>query len=98
MAIAVGVQVMTDPAPTWPSIGWSSMIILILGRMIGEVFVGHRARTAAVSTCPGRRAPRRGPTTLRRRSGDDMTVRPALPDPAGVANRGSVHMSRERQS
>jgi cellulose synthase (UDP-forming) len=53
MAIAVGVQVMTDPAPTWPSIGWSSMIILILGRMIGEVFVGHRARTAAVSTASG---------------------------------------------
>jgi cellulose synthase (UDP-forming) len=35
-AIAVGVTVMTDPAPTWLSVGWATMIVLVLGRMIIE--------------------------------------------------------------
>lgn len=36
MAIAVGVIVMADPPPTWLSVGWAGMIVLILGRMIVE--------------------------------------------------------------
>jgi cellulose synthase (UDP-forming) len=40
-AIAVGIAVMTDPAPTWLSVAWATMIIFILGRMIGEVLFGH---------------------------------------------------------
>ncbi len=35
-AIVVGVIVMADPPPTWLSVGWASMIALILGRMIIE--------------------------------------------------------------
>lgn len=38
--IVVGLVVMTDPAPTWLSIGWASMIVLILGRMIIESALG----------------------------------------------------------
>jgi cellulose synthase (UDP-forming) len=59
MAIAVGVTVMTDPGPTWLSIGWASMIILMLGRMIGEVFVGHR--TAAATPEPATPEPAAAP-------------------------------------
>jgi len=32
--IVVGLAVMADPPPTWLSVGWATMIILILGRMI----------------------------------------------------------------
>jgi cellulose synthase (UDP-forming) len=34
--IVVGVIVMADPPPTWLSVGWASMIVLILGRMVVE--------------------------------------------------------------
>ncbi|AGZ41039.1 glycosyltransferase family 2 protein [Actinoplanes friuliensis] len=43
-AIVVGVLVMADPAPTWLSVGWASMIVLILGRMIIESVTGGRIR------------------------------------------------------
>ncbi|GIF26502.1 cellulose synthase (UDP-forming) [Actinoplanes tereljensis] len=43
-AIVVGVLVMADPAPTWLSVGWASMIVLILGRMIVESITGGRIR------------------------------------------------------
>jgi cellulose synthase (UDP-forming) len=33
-AIAVGVVVMADPPPTWLSVGWATMLVLILGRMV----------------------------------------------------------------
>jgi cellulose synthase (UDP-forming) len=33
-AIGVGLAVMADPPPTWLSVGWASMHVLILGRMI----------------------------------------------------------------
>jgi cellulose synthase (UDP-forming) len=41
-AIAVGLVVMADPAPTWLCVGWASMHVLILGRMIIEAVRGHR--------------------------------------------------------
>jgi cellulose synthase (UDP-forming) len=41
-AIAVGVAVMADPAPTWLSVAWAAMIVFILGRMIAEVLFGRR--------------------------------------------------------
>ncbi|MDT4994617.1 MAG: hypothetical protein QOH97_4509 [Actinoplanes sp.] len=43
-AIVVGVLVMADPAPTWLSVGWATMIVLILGRMIVESVTGGRIR------------------------------------------------------
>ena len=43
-AIVVGVLVMADPAPTWLSVAWASMIVLILGRMIIESVTGGRIR------------------------------------------------------
>jgi cellulose synthase (UDP-forming) len=43
-AIAVGVIVMADPAPTWLSVAWAVMIVLILGRMILESVTGGRIR------------------------------------------------------
>ncbi|MFG1996117.1 glycosyltransferase family 2 protein [Actinoplanes sp. NPDC048988] len=46
-AIVVGVLVMADPGPTWLSVGWASMIVLILGRMILESVTGGRFRPAA---------------------------------------------------
>jgi cellulose synthase (UDP-forming) len=39
-AIVVGVTVMADPAPTWLSVAWATMIVLILGRMIVESLTG----------------------------------------------------------
>jgi cellulose synthase (UDP-forming) len=38
------VLVMADPAPTWLSVGWAAMIVLILGRMIVESVTGGRIR------------------------------------------------------
>jgi cellulose synthase (UDP-forming) len=43
-AVVVGVLVMADPAPTWLSVGWAAMIVLILGRMILESVTGGRIR------------------------------------------------------
>jgi cellulose synthase (UDP-forming) len=38
--IVAGLVVMADPAPTWLSVAWASMIVLILGRMIRESVSG----------------------------------------------------------
>ena len=35
-AIVAGLTVMADPGPTWLSVAWATMIVLILGRMIFE--------------------------------------------------------------
>ena len=43
-AIVVGVVVMADPPPTWLCVGWASMIVLILGRMILESVTGGQFR------------------------------------------------------
>lgn len=43
-AIAAGLLVMDDPAPTWLSVGWATMIVLITGRMILESVTGGRIR------------------------------------------------------
>jgi cellulose synthase (UDP-forming) len=43
-AIVVGILVMADPAPTWLSVAWASMIVLIVGRMIAESVTGGRIR------------------------------------------------------
>jgi cellulose synthase (UDP-forming) len=43
-AITVGIIVMADPPPTWLCVGWASMIVLILGRMILESVTGGRIR------------------------------------------------------
>jgi cellulose synthase (UDP-forming) len=42
-AIVVGLIVMADPAPTWLSVGWASMHVLILGRMIVEASTRKRS-------------------------------------------------------
>jgi cellulose synthase (UDP-forming) len=42
-AIVVGLIVMADPPPTWLSVSWAVMIVLILGRMIIESVLGDRA-------------------------------------------------------
>jgi cellulose synthase (UDP-forming) len=39
--IVVGLAVMADPAPTWLSVAWATMIVLILGRMIVESVTGN---------------------------------------------------------
>ena len=44
VAIVVGLLVMADPAPTWLSVSWATMIVLILGRMILESVTGGRIR------------------------------------------------------
>jgi cellulose synthase (UDP-forming) len=46
-AIVVGLTVMADPAPTWLSIGWATMIVLVLGRMIAESVTAGDERPAA---------------------------------------------------
>jgi cellulose synthase (UDP-forming) len=40
---------MADPPPTWLSVGWASMITLILGRMILESVTGGRIRTGTAA-------------------------------------------------
>ena len=49
-AIVVGLMVMADPPPTWLSVGWASMIVLILGRMILESVTGGRIRRRGTTT------------------------------------------------
>jgi cellulose synthase (UDP-forming) len=44
-AIVVGLMVMADPAPTWLSVGWATMIVVVQGRMIVEVFAARPRRT-----------------------------------------------------
>jgi cellulose synthase (UDP-forming) len=39
-AIAVGVVVMADPAPTWLCVAWAGMHVLILGRMVIAAIAG----------------------------------------------------------
>jgi cellulose synthase (UDP-forming) len=68
-AIVVGVLVMADPAPTWLSVGWAGMIVLILGRMIVESVTGGRIRHRA--TTPADSAP-----TLRPPTGGQLDTRP----------------------
>jgi cellulose synthase (UDP-forming) len=76
--IVVGLLVMADPAPTWLSIAWASMIVLILGRMIVESVTGGRIRyrrttapapapalTPAHPVPPGRTARDRAVTLVR---------------------------------
>jgi cellulose synthase (UDP-forming) len=63
-AITVGVIVMADPPPTWLSVGWASMIVLILGRMIVESVTGGRISTGE----GGRGADATGPGTSARTS------------------------------
>jgi cellulose synthase (UDP-forming) len=72
-AIAVGVIVMADPPPTWLSVGWASMIVLILGRMILESVTGGLIRRRAAASRPA------APATLPRRRDADRA-----PDPVGA--------------
>ncbi|HKS99991.1 MAG TPA: glycosyltransferase [Rugosimonospora sp.] len=46
-AITVGLLVMADPAPTWLCVGWASMHVLILSRMVIEAARGYRVRDGA---------------------------------------------------
>ncbi|HET9519133.1 MAG TPA: glycosyltransferase family 2 protein, partial [Actinoplanes sp.] len=66
-AIVVGLIMMADPPPTWLSVAWSAMIVLILGRMIIESVTGGRSAPppAAVTVRPPDPA---------RRSPDDVPV------------------------
>lgn len=51
--ITVGLIVMADPPPTWLSVSWATMIVLILGRMIVESLVGNRhSADTPVDTLP----------------------------------------------
>ncbi len=45
--IVAGLVVMADPAPTWLSVTWATMIVLILGRMIIESVRGGHDEDAA---------------------------------------------------
>jgi cellulose synthase (UDP-forming) len=49
-AIAVGLVVMADPPPTWLSVGWASMHVLVLGRMIAEAVTGGHRHPVPAST------------------------------------------------
>jgi cellulose synthase (UDP-forming) len=53
-AIAVGLTVMADPAPTWLCVGWASMHALILGRMIIAALAGRSRRPATEPAVPDR--------------------------------------------
>lgn len=44
-AIAVGVAVMTQPAPTWLSVGWSALHVLLLARVVAAA-LGRDRRTS----------------------------------------------------
>jgi cellulose synthase (UDP-forming) len=109
-AIAVGFMVMTDPGPTWLSIGWATMIIFILGRMIGEVFVGHRITSGTqptTSPAPTATTPATTPASTPATTSDgwehETRVLPALstsaePPPSldrAASPGGSVHRSWE---
>ncbi|MEV6601482.1 glycosyltransferase family 2 protein [Actinoplanes sp. NPDC051346] len=43
VGIVVGLVVMADPAPTWLSVAWATMIVLILGRIVVESVAGRGA-------------------------------------------------------
>ncbi|GIE99868.1 glycosyltransferase family 2 protein [Paractinoplanes rishiriensis] len=47
--IVAGLVVMDDPAPTWLSVAWASMIVFILGRMIAESVKGGEEPPAPVA-------------------------------------------------
>jgi cellulose synthase (UDP-forming) len=70
--IVVGLVVMADPAPTWLSVAWASMIVLILGRIIVESVIG------------GDGTPRHSPTD--HAADVDVPVEPA--DVPAVASAG----------
>ncbi|UQU62841.1 glycosyltransferase [Couchioplanes caeruleus] len=46
--IVVGLVVMADPAPTWLSVAWATMIVLILGRIIVESVTGGPAEPGGI--------------------------------------------------
>ena len=51
--IVAGLTVMDDPAPTWLSVAWATMIVLILGRMILEsIGGGEKAATEEPAAVP----------------------------------------------
>ena len=50
--IVAGLAVMADPAPTWLSVAWASMIVLILGRMIVESVSGRAQPPATPAPAP----------------------------------------------
>src|SRR5205814_5302602 len=57
-AIVVGLAVMADAPPTWLSVGWAGMLVLILGRMIAEVFTRARpAESRAARPLPAQAVP-----------------------------------------
>jgi cellulose synthase (UDP-forming) len=69
-AITVGLVVMADPPPTWLSVAWASMIVLILGRMIIESVTG--GGTAEPAAPAAAEIPRQTGTGLRPQ--DDVPV------------------------
>ncbi|AGL18401.1 glycosyltransferase family 2 protein [Actinoplanes sp. N902-109] len=44
--IVAGLVVMADPAPTWLSVAWATMIVLILGRIVIESATGRAGQEA----------------------------------------------------
>jgi cellulose synthase (UDP-forming) len=57
VAIVVGVAVIADPPPTWLSVGWASMHVLILGRIIVEALLGSPRTEAAPAPRPATASP-----------------------------------------
>lgn len=55
--IVAGLVVMADPAPTWLSVAWATMIVLILGRMIVESVTGGRESPPAPADRPATGVP-----------------------------------------
>jgi cellulose synthase (UDP-forming) len=52
-AIVAGLVIMADPAPTWLSVAWATMIVLILGRIVVEsVTGGPRAAQPGAAPAP----------------------------------------------
>ena len=77
-AIVVGILVMADPPPTWLSVGWAAMIVLILGRMIIESVTGGR-QPAPSGAEPADHA------ALPRQAGTDRDPQDGLTDGAGAS-------------
>jgi cellulose synthase (UDP-forming) len=55
--IVAGLVVMADPAPTWLSVAWATMIVLILGRMIVESVAGGTEPPSVPSDRPAAELP-----------------------------------------
>jgi cellulose synthase (UDP-forming) len=61
VAIAVGVAVIADPPPTWLSVGWAAMHVLILGRIVAEACLNSGRTTESPAPAAAIPSPRTAP-------------------------------------